>query len=338
MENNEESFNVYNISYENKLLPKEIQNNIKNNNNNKDNYHFNYNSPVDELNDSIEAEIEYQRGLNMKKVYKDIYNCHSPETFEIFVTSKKGGKRQIFKCIQRSSLFQRYCVGTAKRQFDMDIYYNTSNGMPQFGHYPYVKIQRINGGCCSGKAKINIFNKDNEFIGSIEETYIKNCTIIRKKNNNVKYYIVILPFKKKKRYCANLCSCCCCCSDDDISDDELEKVHDRLVIINEKEERVGQMKDYPFLIKFPQNADYNDKILLILSRIFILYVSDKADTLRGKMFEAILCCFCQKAGSDIFDENPELKKIKDVYEKWKQGNEIYDNVNNIRINKNLVKV
>ena len=25
MENNEESFNVYNISYENKLLPKEIQ-------------------------------------------------------------------------------------------------------------------------------------------------------------------------------------------------------------------------------------------------------------------------------------------------------------------------
>ena len=76
-----------------------------------------YQSLVNELKESEYAEIEYSRGLNMKKVFKSIYNFHDGEIFDIYL-GKGEDKKNSFRCFEVSTSFQRYCVGTSKRQCD----------------------------------------------------------------------------------------------------------------------------------------------------------------------------------------------------------------------------
>ena len=269
-------------------------------------------SMINELKVSEYAKIEYSRGTNQKKVFKKIYNCHPPETFDIYLGNNKG-ERNSFNCIEVATCFQRYCLGTSKRQFDMDVFYNTSDEEVEFTKDPILKIHRIEGGCCSDRGIMTVkYPNDIKPIGTIIQANLAN--IYNSKNQLL--YRVKLPFDPPHKNCFQRFLECCCKKSEEIEGEERdynkflikklvekeEQVEDTIVKKN-VQELVGKMEnDYPLTIIFPNDASPKEKILLIICRIFLLYMSDFSVTLRERWCKETIPAFAEDILEDQFDQ------------------------------------
>ena len=246
-------------------------------------------SMINELKVSEYAKIEYSRGTNQKKVFKKIYNCHPPETFDIYLGNNKG-ERNSFNCIEVATCFQRYCLGTSKRQFDMDVFYNTSDEEVEFTKDPILKIHRIEGGCCSDRGIMTVkYPNDIKPIGTIIQGNLAN--IYDSKNQLL--YRVKLSFDPPHKNCFQRFFESCCKKSEEIEGEERD--YNKLLIkkLVEKEEQVediivkknvleivGKMENaFPIKIYFPNDASPKEKILLIICRIFLLYMGNFSTTL-----------------------------------------------------------
>ena len=313
-----------------------------------------FQSIIKELMESEYAEIEYSRGLNMRKVFKSIYNFHDGEIFDIYL-GKGEYKKNSFRCFEMSTSFQRYCVGTSKRQFDLDLYYNISDEEPQFMNDPILKIHRIEGGCCSDRGIMTVnYPKDNKLVGVIIQAYLANIY----DSNNQLLYRVKLTFDPES---SNLLQkflgfCCCCCvskkgvikKEKDYKTFWIKKLVEReeqiegITIKNHVQEIVGKMENYPLKIIFPKDASPKEKILLIISRIFLLYMMNFSETLREKWYET-----CKDIASGIAEDalNAEdqgilgrINEVKGFHDKIVKVEGFLDTFEKAAINKNIVSL
>ena len=335
------------------------QPNFEKNINNETNDYLYLKSLKNELKESEYAEIEYSRGLNYRKVFKHCYNCHSAETFDIYL-GKGEYKKNSFRCTEISTCSQRYFVDPHNRQFSLDIFYNFSDDEVEFTKEPVLKIHRIDGGCCaSGRGKITVnYAKDNELLGIIEEACIVN---IYDSNYQILYRVKLTfdPETKNcfQRFCENVC-----CKKEETEEGKEERDYDSFLIkkLVEKEEVVegeivkttqqiivGRMKYYPLKIMFPENASTKEKILLIACRIFLLYMSNFAPTLR----DLFIFDTCKNTIKDELEDklNDTLKKpfgkigefaekINDFRETYNDFRETYNDLQTLTINKNIVSI
>lgn len=341
-------------------LNQNAQSNVLNNANFKTETNVNlletdcFQSIIKELIESEYAEIEYSRGLNMRKVFKSIYNFHDGEIFDIYL-GKGEYKKNSFRCFEMSTSFQRYCVGTSKRQFDLDLYYNISDEEPQFMNDPILKIHRIEGGCCSDRGIMTVnYPKDNKLVGIIIQAYLANIY----DSNNQLLYRVKLTFDPES---SNLLQkflgfCCCCCvskkgvikKEKDYDTFLIKKLVEReeqvegITIKNHVQEIVGKMVNYPLKIIFPKDASPKEKILLIISRIFLLYMMNFSETLREKWYET-----CKDIASGIAEDalNAEdqgilgrINEIKGFHDKIVKVEGFLDTFEKAAINKNIVSL
>ena len=346
----------------NNVQPANIQNqqaNIENNETNETNddlveTEF-LQSMINELKESEFACIEYSRGTNQRKVFKSVYNFHSAETFEIYLG--KGDNiedlKNSFICTEISESFQRYCVGTSKRQFDMNMFYNTSDEEVEFTKEPVIKIHRIEGGCCSDRGILTVnYPNDNKRIGIILQAVLAN--IYDAKNELL--YRVKLPFDPKPKNCLQrFCESCCdkCCGFDknenvgeerDYSNflikrlvEKEEQVED-IIVKKKVQEIVGKMENYPLKIIFPVDATPKEKILLIICRIFLLYMMDFSETLREKWYET-----CKDIAVDVVDSQDagilgRINDIKGFNEKIEGAQGFFDTIHTAGINKNIISL
>ena len=307
-------------------------------------------SMIDELKESEYACIEYSRGTNQRKVFKSIYNFHSAETFDIYL-GKGEDQKNSFKCFERSESFQRYCVGTSKRQFDLDMFYNTSNDDVELTKDPVIKIHRIEGGCCSDRGIFTVnYPNDNKRIGIILQAVLANIYDA----NNELLYRVKLPFDPKPKSCLQkFCESCCtkCCGFNENEGEqrdynsflikrlvEKEEQVEDVIVKKQVQEIVGKMENYPLKIIFPVDATPKEKILLIISRIFILYMMDFSETLREKWYET-----CKDIAVDVVDSQDagilgRINDIKGYGEKVEGVQGFFDTVHTAAINKNIVSL
>ena len=305
-------------------------------------------SIINELKESEYAEIEYSRGLNLRKVFKSIYNFHPAETFEIYL-GKGEDKKNSFICTEVSTSFQRYCVGTSKREFDMDIFYNISEDEVEFTKDPILKIHRIEGGCCSDRGIMKVYYPDNKkLIGIIIQAILANIY----DSDNQLLYRVKLPFELEHKSCfQKFCECIGCKKKEE--EEEEKRDYNTFLIkkLVEKEEQVediivkknvqiivGKMENYPLKIIFPVDASPKEKMLLIICRIFLLYMMNFSETLREKWYET-----CKDIAVDIVDAQDQgilgrINNIKEYEEKIQTIGDIYDTFQSAGNNKNIVSL
>ena len=307
-------------------------------------------SMKNELKESEYAEIEYSRGLNYRKVFKHCYNCHSAETFEIYL-GKGEYKKNSFKCTEISTCSQRYFVDPYNRQFSLDIFYNFSDDEVEFTKEPVLRIHRIDGGCCASNRGIITVNyaKSNELLGKIEQACIANIY----DSNNQLLYRVKLTFDPESKNCFQRFCESFCCKKEETEEGKEERDYDSFLIkkLVEKEEVVegeivkskeqiivGRMKYYPLKIMFPENASTKEKILLIACRIFLLYMTNFAPTLRDLfIFDTCRNTIEDELKDGIKDTlKKPFGKIGDYGEKINDIRKAYNNVyETSTINKNI---
>ena len=304
-------------------------------------------SMINELKESEYAEIEYSRGTNMRKIFKSIYNFHDGEIFDIYL-GKGNDKKNSFRCFEVSTSFQRYCVGTSKRQFDLDIYYNISNEEPKFLNEPILKTHRIEGGCCSDRGIMTInYANDNKIIGIITQAFLAN--IYDSKNQLL--YRVKLTFEPEHRSCLQRLLGYCCDKKKGIVIKEKdyntflikklvekeEKVED-YIIKKPVQEIVGKMVNYPLKIIFPKDASPKEKILLTICRIFLLYMMNFSVTLREKWYET-----CQDIAMGVVDYEDQgilgrINQIKEYRDNFDKVEGFFDTFERAATNKNIVSL
>ena len=258
---------------QNNLLPRNIPNQQsleKSNQNEKPNFEKNLNNETNdnlskkekeflqsmknELKESEYAEIEYSRGLNYRKVFKHCYNCHSAETFDIYL-GKGEYKKNSFRCTEISTCSQRYFVDPHNRQFSLDIFYNFSDDEVEFTKEGIITVN---------------WAKNNEILGIIQQAYIANIY----DSNNQLLYRVKLTFDPEtkncfQRFCENVC-----CKKEETEEGKEERDYNSFLIkkLVEKEEVVegeivkttqqiivGRMEYYPLKIMFPEDASPKEK-------------------------------------------------------------------------------
>ena len=303
-------------------------------------------SMKNELKESEYAEIEYSRGLNYRKVFKHCYNCHSAETFDIYL-GKGEYKKNSFRCTEISTCSQRYFVDPNNRQFSMDIFYNFSDDEVEFTKEPVLKIHRIDGGCCASSRGIITVNyaNNNKLIGKIQQAYIAN---IYDANNQI-LYRVKLTFNLEPKSCFQKFFESICCKKEVKEEGKEERDYNSFLIkkIVEKEEVVedeivkkkdqiivGRMKYYPLKIMFPEDASPKEKILLIACRIFLLYMSNFCPTLRDLfIFDTCKRTIEDELQDDLKDiVKKPLGKFGEYGEKAKDIIDAYDKFQTIKEN------
>lgn len=302
---------------------------------------------INELNQSEYATLHYSRN-DLRRVFRCCYNCPPPQTFDIYL-GKGGEERNTFRCTEVSTSFQRNCVGTSKREFDMDMLYNISDDEYEFTKEPILKIHRIEGGCCSDRGIMVIkYPDDQNFIGIILQANLANIY----DSNNDLIYRIKLPFEiEGKTCCQKFLGCCCSCCIKNEQVEEESKDYKRFLIkkIFEKEEQVedvvlkkkaqeivGEMvHDYPLKIIFPVDATPKEKILLIVCRIFLLYMMNYSETLRDKWGQN-----CRKMAEDLIETQDRgiLGRINDVQEKISDFQGFWDNLHDATVNKNIISL
>ena len=305
-------------------------------------------SMINELKDSEYADIEYSRGTGQKKVFKSIYNFYDGELFEIYL-GKGDDKKYSFMCSEISESFQRYCVATSKRQFDMDMYYNISDEEPEYTKTPVLKIHRIEGGCCSDRGILIVdYPNNNKHIGIILQAFLANIYDA----NNQLLYRVKLPFEpERKTFFQAFCECCCGCGKKETVEEEKDYSNfliKKLVVKEEQVEdimvkknvqvTVGKMESYPLRIIFPEDASPKEKILLIVCRIFLLYMMNFSVTLRERWYYT-----CKDIGKGLIEYQDQgilgkINNIKDYKEKMNKIDGLVDTIEVAGINKNIVSV
>ena len=240
------------------------------------------------------------------KVWKHLTGCEFEEVFKVFLTIDNE-ERQAFTCRETSECFQRTCVKKNNRQFTMDCFYieDTINGNRDRTK-PFMKVDRINGGCCPDRAIIDIMDGEGDKIGFVkEEPVIEGHIATIYDKRNVPLYEIRIEKPRINRSdgenCLYVCCCCGCCGlcGKDKKYAELTPEQENTFKIMKNKEQVGEIK-YPCKIEFWNIEEPLHKFLIIMSRIFMVYFLDRSDTFAEKAFDTgkdrskdfMRCCCC----------------------------------------------
>jgi len=232
--------------------------------------------------------------FSCKKLWDQLTGCNFKEIFHVDLEPENENKNiHDFEFKEDSAFFQRVCLKKSNRSFFLNGYYNTSSKEESYDYSkPYLKIERLNGGLCAERAEFKV-SKDgkNEPIGFIKEypVELRELAGIYTGRNILKYQIKLYNTRKERSFCLNCCYICCCCGCcGKFCTDGFSKEEDNNFQIQEKKQKIGEI-NYPCKIIFPKDATPDEKLLLIISRIFIVYTLDKSDS------------FAEKAGDKICD-------------------------------------
>ena len=231
-----------------------------------------YKNLLEELSQSTSALISYGPRPNIE-CFEDMFGCKNNLTFVIDLTTNNG-KRQAFVCKENTGRCQRYCFKPSIKNCVFDIFYNTAFSNSSFPIYdfsrPYIKAIRSNGGChcCSGRGILNAYYVENQqLIGSMVENG-DTLVDIKDLSSNLKYSMKYdVAIEKKK--------CCFCCTEKIDNLEELQE--EKKFKIYQDDQPVGIVEWYKMTL--PINASPEDKLLLILGRIFIDYLNDNSQVL-----------------------------------------------------------
>ena len=237
----------------------------------------NSNDPFAKLNYSYVkdpiSEIENCTGVLIKQ-FPDSYNFISGfETcnkYYIFGIGKNGYK-YLFKCEENIDCFMNIFCPMSNKKLNMNLIHISSNSPSD----PGVKVGNIIkpysfSCCCICRPELILTLEDsNETVGKIKEDF--SCF-----SNSYK----VLNIKNKSRFLvtANCCQCglflsnSICGNNSDVSFSIEEPItHEQFGVITKQ--LIGDKKtgDQSFEIKFPKNANSNDKLLLTALGIMIDY-------------------------------------------------------------------
>ena len=237
-----------------------------------------YKNLLEELSQSTSAEINTGPRSN-KECFEDMFGCINNKTFVINLTTKNG-TRQAFACKENTGTCQRYFCKAFIKNCAFDIFYNTAFSNPSFPNYdfsaPYIRATRTNGGCCHCHKKgiLNAYYVENhQLIGSIVEN--KDILVdIKDISNNLKYLMKYDVKVEKKCFCF-------CCTEKTDNLEELKNLEK--FTIYQGDQPVGFVKWRNMTL--PINASPEDKLLLILGRIFVIYLNDNSRVLSDYLLD-----------------------------------------------------
>ena len=238
-------------------------------------------------------------------MFNYITGCHCEEVFKIFLSDEK---EQAFTCRETSECFQRTCVKKNNREFRLDCFYleDTIEGAKNKGE-PFMKVHRVNGGCCPDRAIIDFMDGDGDKLGYVkEEPVLEGHIASIYDKRNIPLYEIRSEKPRINRgnteHCLYVCCCCGCCGNcgKDKKYEQLSPQQENNFKIMRKNEQVGEMK-YPCKIEFWNVEEPIDKFLIIMSRVFMVYFLDRSDTFAEKAFDKgkgasknclRCCCIC----------------------------------------------
>lgn len=248
--------------------------------------------------------------FSCKTVINYITGCHFEEIFKIFL-SDENEERTAFTCRETSECFQRTCVKKNNRQFSLDCMYNPDivEKMQDITK-PFMKVERINGGCCPDRAIINVLSGEGDMIGYVkEEPVLTGHVASIYDERNIRLYDIKTEKPRINRSngenCLYVCCCCGCCGlcGKDKKYVQLPPQQENNFKIMKNKEQVGEIK-YPCKIEFWNIEEPKHKFLIILTRVFMVYFLDRSDTFAEKAYDqgkgrsrdlmrcCCLCCGC----------------------------------------------
>ena len=267
-----------------------------------------FNEALKELKKCNIARIDGNE-FSCKTVINYLTGCNFEEVFKIFLTDENE-ERQAFTCRETSECFQRTCVKKNNREFTMDCFYleDTVEGAKDKTK-PFMKVHRINGGCCPDRAIIDILDGEGDKIGYVkEEPVLEGHIASIYDKRNVPMYEIRSEKPRINRTngenCLYVCCCCGCCglAGRDKKYEQLSPQQENNFKIMRKNEQVGEIK-YPCKIEFWNIEEPIDKFLIIMSRVFMVYFLDRSDTFAEKAFDGgknygknFLRCCCPCCG------------------------------------------
>ena len=233
-----------------------------------------YENPFDAIAQSTYCGIK-DSTFSLKSLTGMLTKIRPQEHFEVILATPKG-KEFSFIIKEKSDTFQRLCVEKPQRAFELSFHYNRNTDPKLPPAYDYSKSfmngYRIDGGCCTSRQEVRVISPDtHQVIGKI--VYNDSVTNIYDNNDNLKYKISFyLPLEKE-----TICCLCCAKTRYVIREQPEFCIFDFKIFQNNQE--VGEIKGNPYKIIFPLQASVEDKILLIVARIFITYIVDPFDSL-----------------------------------------------------------
>lgn len=262
-----------------------------------------------ELKKCLRARIDGNE-FSCTKVMNYITGCHFEEVFKIYLKDEIE-ERHCFTCRETSKCCQRACIKKNNRQFSLDcLYIEDLVDKISDINKPFMKVERINGGCCPGRAIIDVMDGEGDKIGLVKEEIVKDGHIatIYDKRNVMLYEIrsekprIVRSRGKNFVYVSCCCGCCGCCGNGKKENEEREfnpKEDNNFKIYDKNHELVAEIK-YPCSIEFINVEDPLHKFLIILSRLFMVYFLDKSDTFIEKAYDVakdrrrdcLSCCCC----------------------------------------------
>ena len=269
-------------------------------------FYIEFNDAIKELKRCNNARIDGNE-FSCKTVLNYITGCHCEEVFKIFL-SDENEERQAFTFRENSECFQRACIKKNNREFRLDCFYleDTIEGAKNKAE-PFMKVHRVNGGCCPDRAIIDFMDGDGDKLGYVkEEPVLEGHIASIYDKRNIPLYEIRSEKPRINRgnteNCFYVCCCCGCCGKcgKDKKYEQLSPQQENNFKIMRKNEQVGEMK-YPCKIEFWNVEDPIDKFLIIMSRVFMVYFLDRSDTFAEKAFDKgkdtsknclRCCCFC----------------------------------------------
>ena len=237
-------------------------------------------NPFDAIAQSTYCGIKDSK-FSLTSILETDIGARDEEHFKVILPTPKG-KELCFIIEEKSDTFQRFCVEKSRRKFELSFYYN-KNIDPQLPPaYDYsksfIKAIRIGGGFCTSRQEVRvIFPDTQQTIGRIVVNELE--TNVHDSNDNLKYIIKFhYPLTK-------VTDGCCCCEKTHYERIELDPSVNTFFKIYQNNQEVGEINGIPYKITFPLQASVEDKILLIIARIFITYVVDISDTMGKKCLD-----------------------------------------------------
>ena len=178
---------------------------------------------------------------------------------------------------------------------------------------------------------VNEYKKSNKesLIGIITQSMLANIYDGKKRL----LYRVKLTFEPESKSCfQKFCESCC---ENEVKEEERdyntflikrlvkkeEQIED-VIIKKDVQEIVGKMENYPLKITFPEDASPKDKILLIICRIFLLYMMNFSVTFRERCTDFI----CEGIADELKDDSTLLEAVTGIdnpFDKFDLANEMF---------------
>ena len=273
----------------------------------KADFNIEFHEALKELENCEEARIG-GNSFSCKAFFNALTGCQLQETFRVYLKDENEEKL-VIKCEENSECWQRTCVKKMNRQFLMNAYF-IEDGVENkiINKHPFMRVERINGGCCPDRAIINIIDGNGNRIGSVKEEPVDGGQIASIYNKgNVKILEIRVKSRKRRinktdaQNCCYIWLCCGCCGLC-MKEEQLnfDIVRDNTFSILKDGESVGEI-GFPCKIYFTNISDPYEKFMVIMSRIFMVYFLDKSDTFIEKAYDAgkgntkdclRCCCIC----------------------------------------------